>query len=81
MHASAQSPGQDFAEAWLVTLLATYPDAHRWRIRFAYFDPQGMAQESVDEMLNPPGKPGGDCLAVFPPERPDLASFRPLGAV
>ena len=54
-----------------------YSDITRWRIRFAYFDRQGRPQESAGEVLSATWKPGDDCLAVFPPERPDLASFRP----
>jgi hypothetical protein len=56
----------------------TYRDVTRWRIRFAYFDPQGSAQEGVDELLTAAWKSCDACLAVFPPERPDLASFRAL---
>lgn len=52
-------------------------DVRRWRIRFAYFDREGRRQESADEVLSAAWKPGDDCLAVFPLERPDLAGFRP----
>jgi hypothetical protein len=58
----------------------TYRDVIRWRIRFAYCDPQGAAQESADEVLTATWKPGDECLAVFRPERPDIATFRSLGA-
>jgi hypothetical protein len=54
-----------------------YRDVTRWRIRFAYFDPHGAAQESADEVVTAEWKPGDDCLAVFQPERPDIATFRP----
>lgn len=57
-----------------------YSGATRWRIRFAYFDPQGVAQETVNEVLTDAFKPGDECLAVFPPHQPDLASIRPLHA-
>jgi hypothetical protein len=57
-----------------------YGDVTRWRVRFAYFDPKGVAQESADEVLTQAWKPGDDCIAVFPPEQPALANFRPLGA-
>ena len=57
-----------------------YSDATRWRIRFAYFDPQGVAQETVNEVLTDAFKPGDECLAVFPSHQPDLASIRPLHA-
>ena len=53
-----------------------YGDATRWRVRFAYFDPQGAAQESADELQSATVKPGDGCLAVFTREHPDLATFR-----
>jgi len=56
----------------------TYRDAVRWRIRFAYFDPQGVAQESADEVLTDGWKPGDACVAVFQPNQPDLATMKPL---
>lgn len=56
----------------------TYRDAVRWRIRFAYFDPQGVAQESADEVLTAGWKPGDACVAVFQPNQPDLATMKPL---
>jgi hypothetical protein len=56
-----------------------YNDATRWRVRFAYFDPAGTAQESVSEVVVNTLKTGDDCVAVFSPDRPDLAWFRPLG--
>ena len=57
-----------------------YHDVVRWRVRFAYFDPKGEAQESSDEVVTNVWKPGDDCVADFPPEQPGLASFRPLAA-
>ena len=51
----------------------------RWRIRFAYFDQEGVAQESADEVGTRPWKVGDDCVAVFQPTSPDLATLRPLG--
>ena len=56
-----------------------YRDATRFRVRFAYFDPQGTPQESADEVLTA-WKPGDGCLAVFPADRPDIATFRPRPA-
>jgi hypothetical protein len=55
-----------------------YLGAKRWRIRFAYLDKDGAAQESADEIATGAWKPGDDCLAVFSPDRPDLATFRPV---
>lgn len=55
-------------------------DAQRWRVRFAYFDPHGAAQESADEVATAGWKPGDGCVAVFRPERPDIATFRPRPA-
>ena len=49
----------------------------RWRITFAYVDHRGTPQESVDRVATDHWKPGDDCLAVFPPGRPDLAGFQP----
>lgn len=54
-----------------------YRDVTRWRVRFAYFDPKGEPQESTDEVVKNVWKPGDDCVAVFPPDQPALASFRP----
>ena len=54
-----------------------YRDVTRWRVRFAYFDPHGEPQESADEVVKNVWKPGDECVAVFPPEHPALASFRP----
>ena len=55
-------------------------DAKRWRVRFAYFDPHGAPQESADEVATAGWKPGDGCVAVFRPERPDVATFRPRPA-
>jgi hypothetical protein len=57
-----------------------YPDATRWRIHFAYFYPDGVAQESVDEVATGTWKPGDDCMAVFRPAAPDMATMRPYEA-
>jgi hypothetical protein len=57
-----------------------YLDATRWRIRFSYVDPQGIAHESEDEVLTDAWKPGDACLAVFPRDEPGLAGFRGLGS-
>lgn len=54
-----------------------YRDATRWRIRFAYFDPDGQAQESADEVVTGTWKAGDDCLAVFRRASPDLATMLP----
>jgi hypothetical protein len=57
-----------------------HDDAKRWRVRFAYFDPHGAPQESADEVATAGWKPGDGCVAVFRPERPDVATFRPRPA-
>jgi len=64
----------------VVTAVETVPyrDATRWRIRFAYFDPSGTAQESADEVATDGWKCGDDCVAVFSPRRPDLATLQPI---
>ena len=56
-----------------------YGPAIRWRVRFAYFDVNGIAQESADEVVKDVWKPGDECTAVFPHDQPALASFRPVG--
>jgi hypothetical protein len=56
----------------------TYPDATRLRIHFAYFDLEGQAQESADEVVTGTWKAGDDCLAVFRRRQPDVATLRPL---
>jgi len=56
----------------------SYRDATRWRIRFAYFDADGQAQESADEVVTGTWKAGDDCLAVFRRASPDLATMRPF---
>jgi hypothetical protein len=54
-----------------------YGEDPRWRVRFAYFDREGVAQESADEVGSRPWKVGDSCIAVFQPTRPDLATLRP----
>ena len=65
------------------TVLAVEPvrtgEDPRWRVRFAYFDQEGVAQESADEVGTRPWKVGDSCVAVFQPTSPDLATLRPLG--
>jgi hypothetical protein len=53
-----------------------YGDALRWKVRFAYFDQTGEAQESADEVSQPTWKTGDDCIAVYRPESPDLATLQ-----
>jgi hypothetical protein len=53
-------------------------DEPLWRIKFAYFDAKGAAHEGADEVVVATWKPGDEGLAVFPPDRPELATFRPL---
>jgi len=55
-------------------------DVVRWRIRFAYFDPEGVAQESADEVVTGAWKVGDSCLAVFQANQPDLATMRPIAS-
>ena len=54
----------------------TYPQgAVRYRVRFAYTDAHGQEQESADEVVTNRWKTGDGCLAVYQPDRPDLASM------
>ena len=55
----------------------TYGDAIRWKVRFAYFDSNGNAQDSADEVNQATWKAGDDCVAVYRPETPDLATLQP----
>ncbi len=50
-------------------------DATRWKIRFAYFDINGDAQDSADEVNDSSWKVGDHCYAVYRPEVPDLATL------
>ena len=54
-----------------------YRDTTRWKVRFAYFDGNGDAQESADEVTQPTWKAGDDCIAVYRPDEPDLATLQP----
>jgi hypothetical protein len=54
-----------------------YRDETRWKVRFAYFDQQGRAQESADEVSQSTWNRGDDCVAVYRPEAPDLATLQP----
>lgn len=54
----------------------THRDATQWRVRFAYFDPAGVAQESATEVSSSGWKPGDACVAVFSPQQPELAWVR-----
>jgi len=54
-----------------------YRDTTRWKVRFAYFDGNGDAQESADEVTQPTWKAGDDCVAVYRPDEPDLATLQP----
>ena len=58
-----------------------YGDEMRWKVRFAYFDDKGNAQDSVDEVNDPLWKSGDDCRAVYSPKTPDLATLRPRSGV
>ena len=53
-----------------------YGDETRWRIRFAYFDRHGQAQESADQVAQGSWKTGDSCVAVYPPDQPDLATLQ-----
>jgi hypothetical protein len=74
------APGRWVAAPAVV--IAVEPVRHgedaRWRVRFAYFDREGVAQESADEVGSRAWNVGDSCIAVFQPTRPDLATLRPL---
>lgn len=48
----------------------------RWCVRFAYVDTNGTACESADEIGVSGLKPGDDCIAVYPPQHPELGGLR-----
>jgi hypothetical protein len=52
-----------------------YGDEVRWKIRFAYFDVKGNAQDSADEVNDPTWKSGDECYAVYSPQAPDVATL------
>ena len=45
-------------------------------MRFAYFDRDGAAQESADEVVTGHWKPGDECVAVYRQDRPSLATMQ-----
>jgi hypothetical protein len=47
-----------------------------WRVRYAYFTADGTACENQDEVYAPGLKTGDNCLAVYPPDRPELGTLR-----
>jgi hypothetical protein len=53
-------------------------DEPAWRLKFAYFDAKGEAHEGADEVVVATWKAGDEGLAVFPPDQPELATFRPV---
>jgi hypothetical protein len=57
-----------------------YGDEVRWRIRFAYLDRNGEAQQSADQVAQGSWKTGDSCVAVYRPEQPDLATLQSASA-
>ena len=55
-------------------------DETQWRIRFAYLDFRGQAQESADRVAQGSWKTGDSCLAVYRPDQPDLATLQAASA-
>ena len=55
-------------------------DEPLWQIKFAYVDAKGATHEAADQVVVAAWKPGDEGLARFPPDSPDLATFRPLGS-
>jgi hypothetical protein len=53
-------------------------DEPTWRVKFAYVDASGAMHEAANEFVVVVCEPGDEGLAVFPPNQPDLAAFRPL---
>ena len=71
--------GPDYTQAPAV-VTAVRPVAYghetRWKIHFAYFDAKGNAQESIDEVNDPSWKVNDDCVAIYRPQAPDLATLQ-----
>ena len=55
-----------------------YGGETRWRITFRYFDHQSEPQESVDEANDPTWRVGEECVAVYRPQAPDIATLQSL---
>jgi hypothetical protein len=55
----------------------SYGNETRWRVRFAYFDREGLPQESVDQVATNTWKSGDDCVAVYRVNQPDIATLQP----
>jgi hypothetical protein len=55
----------------------TYGGAIRWKVRFACADSNGNAQDGAAEVQRATWKAGDDCVAVYRPETPDLATLQP----
>jgi hypothetical protein len=55
-----------------------YGEDTRWKVRFAYFDGSGTARESIDEVNDPSWRVEDECVAVYRPQAPDLATLQPL---
>ena len=54
-----------------------YGNDRRWKVRFAYFDAGGHARESVDEVNDSSWNVNDECVAVYRPQAPDLATLQP----
>jgi Protein of unknown function (DUF3592) len=52
-----------------------------WRVRFAYFDREGVPQESAAVVASTTYKVGDACVAVFQPAHADLATLQPAEPV
>ena len=50
-------------------------DTLHWKVRFAYFDENGVARESADEVFKAGLKTGDDCVARYPAGKPDLGTL------
>jgi hypothetical protein len=47
-----------------------------WRVGFAYFSPDNVAYQSVDEVYVDGLQPRDTCTVVYPPDQPDLGTLR-----
>jgi hypothetical protein len=50
-------------------------DTLHWKVRFAYFDENGVARESADEVFKAGLNAGDDCVARYPAGKPDLGTL------
>lgn len=64
------------AQAIVTAVVPARTGGNGFRVEFSYVSADGEVRESVDEIYVPGLKPGDECTAIYPPERPDLGSLQ-----